>query len=239
MDKLKMGSLEVRAAGGSDRKGGGDGPAVLLCHGFGAQGDDLVSFARAVDAGRDVRWFFPEGPLAIDVGFGMEGRAFWNIDILRFQRLAMMGNYSSLMEETPEGLAEAREKLEAVIATLEGSYGVRRDRLVIGGFSQGAMLSAEVALHAERPFAGIALLSGALVSTERWRSAAATSGPSIRAFMSHGRADPIIPFAVGEALRALLEQSGAQVDWVPHNGQHEIPSVVVDRLGAFLRARFA
>jgi phospholipase/carboxylesterase len=57
--------------------------------------------------------------------------------------------------------------------------------------------------------------------------------------MSHGRADPLLPFEGAEALRTLLEQAGAKIDWVPHNGQHEIPPLVLQRFGAFAKARFA
>ena len=108
MNVLKAGPLKVAASGGSDRNGGGDGPAVLLCHGYGAPGDDLVSLARAVDAGRDVRWFFPEAPLAIDLGYGMTGRAWWPIDMVRLQTMVMRGERASLMQETPDGLFAAR-----------------------------------------------------------------------------------------------------------------------------------
>jgi phospholipase/carboxylesterase len=237
MEPTRIGPLRVHAAGGTDRRGGGDGPAILLCHGFGAPGDDLVALSRVIDAGRDVRWFFPEAPIALDLGWGTTGRAWWPIDMERLQRMMLSGQAHRLADETPAGLAEARAALEGTLAALEKDHGVRRDRLVIGGFSQGAMLTTEVALHAEVPFAGLAILSGTLIAAERWAEAARARGPSIHAFQSHGRRDPILPFAVAEALRALLEGAGATVDWVPHGGQHEIPQVVVDRLGAFAKKR--
>ncbi len=56
--------------------------------------------------------------------------------------------------------------------------------------------------------------------------------------MSHGRTDQVLPFEGGEALRALLERSGARVTWTAHGGQHEIPPVVLEGLGAFARQRF-
>jgi phospholipase/carboxylesterase len=56
--------------------------------------------------------------------------------------------------------------------------------------------------------------------------------------MAHGRRDPLLRFADAEALRALLEEGGGSIDWVEHEGQHEIPPVVLERLGAFARSRF-
>lgn len=230
-----IGPLRVHSAGGSDRRGGGDGPAILLCHGFGAPGEDLVSLARVIDAGPGVRWFFPEAPLTVPGA----GRAWWQLDMARIQAMMMRGDPRALADETPPGLAKARADLEATIAALETERGVAREKLIIGGFSQGAMLTTEIALHASRPFAGLAVLSGNLLSAERWIEAAGRAGPSIHAFLAHGRQDPVLPFAGAEALRALLEKSGASVDWVAHGGQHEIPPPVVTGLAAFARRRFS
>jgi phospholipase/carboxylesterase len=235
MSPEPLGPLRVHAAGGSDRRGGGDGPAILLCHGFGAPGDDLVALARVIDVGADVRWFFPEAPLTLPWG----GRAWWPLDMERLQALQQRGDPRTLAGETPEGLAPARAALEATIAALEAERGVTRERLLIGGFSQGAMLTTEIALHAERPFAGLVGISGNLLSAERWAEAAPRSGPSLHAFLAHGRQDPVLPFAGAEALRLLLEKAGASVTWVPHGGQHEIPPAVVSGLGAFARQRFS
>jgi phospholipase/carboxylesterase len=239
MKRLKLGPLQVTAAGGSDREGGGDGPAVVLCHGYGAPGDDLVSLARVIDAGRELRWFFPEAPLELDLGFGMAGRAWWNIDMMRLQEAMMRGQARLLAGETPVGMDEARAALEACLGEIAARFGVARERLVLGGFSQGAMVATEIALHAEQPFAGLALLSGTLLSEDRWRAAAPRTAPTLDVLMSHGRADPLLPFEGAEALRALLEGAGARVTWVPHGGGHELPAVVLDRLGAFLRERLS
>jgi phospholipase/carboxylesterase len=230
-----LGPLRVHAAGGSDGRGGGDGPAILLCHGFGAPGDDLVALARVIDAGRSTRWFFPEAPLTVPGA----GRAWWPLDMARIQMMMMRGDPRVLAEETPAGLDQARAALEATIDALETERGVGRDRLLLGGFSQGAMLTTEIALHAARPFAGLVVLSGNLLSAERWTEAAGRSGPTLHAFLAHGRRDPVLPFAGAEALRALLEKSGAEVEWVAHGGGHEIPPPVVTGLAAFARRRFS
>ena len=161
------------------------------------------------------------------------------IDIMRMQALMLRGQRHVLAAETPEGLAPARAALEATIAELEASHGVRREALVIGGFSQGAMITTEIALHAERPFAGLAVLSGTLLSEDRWTAAAATTGRSLHALLTHGRNDPLLPFEGAEALRDLLVAAGADVDWLAHGGQHEIPPPVLGRLGAFVKKRLA
>jgi phospholipase/carboxylesterase len=227
MKTTTIGPLTVRALGD------GEGPAILLCHGFGAPGDDLVGLARAIDAGPGVRWFFPAAPISLG------GGAWWSIDLDRRIDLEARGQADQLRLEEPHGLAEARGALEATLVALERDHGVRRDRLILGGFSQGAMLTTDVALSAETPFAGLAILSGTLLAQDRWAAAARARGPSHHVMMAHGRRDPLLRFADAEALRALLEEGGASVEWVEHGGQHEIPLVVLQRLGAFARRRFA
>jgi|HubBroStandDraft_2_1064218.scaffolds.fasta_scaffold399431_1 phospholipase/carboxylesterase len=228
MQILEIGPLTVRALGS------GEGPAILLCHGFGAPGDDLVPLARAVDVGPGVRWFFPAAPLELEWG----GRAWWEIDLDRRMALAERGESDALRLETPPGLAEARAALEATLASLEKDHGVRRDRLIVGGFSQGAMLTTEVSLAAETPFAGLVILSGTLLSQGAWAAAARARGSSLHVLMTHGRRDPLLRFADAEVLRELLLAGGASVEWVAHGGQHEIPMAALERLGAFARSRF-
>src|SRR5690349_5665654 len=98
MTSSMTGPLQVHRAGGSDRRGGGDGPAILLCHGFGAPGDDLVSLAQVIDTGAGVRWFFPEAPRTVDFGHGMTGRAWWLIDMMRRQELILRGRRGEMMQ---------------------------------------------------------------------------------------------------------------------------------------------
>jgi phospholipase/carboxylesterase len=235
MKTLTLGKLKVVAAGGTDRDGGGDGPAVLLCHGFGAPGDDLVALHRVIDAGPGVRWFFPAAPHSLEASIGMAGRAWWHIDMMALQRAMATGALRELAGETPDGLDEASSALDEAVTLLGRDHGVDRSRLVVGGFSQGAMLTTELALHAATPFAGLVVLSGTLLSQQRWESAARLRAPGMKVFQSHGRRDPILPYSGAEALKAMLEAAGASVSFVPFGGQHEIPYPVIEGLGKFLR----
>jgi phospholipase/carboxylesterase len=52
--------------------------------------------------------------------------------------------------------------------------------------------------------------------------------------MSHGREDPILPFAVAEELAQTLRTNGLAVEWLPFRGGHGIPPEAMDRLADFL-----
>jgi phospholipase/carboxylesterase len=231
MTVVQLGGLKVRLAGGADGRGG-DGPVVVLLHGWGAPGDDLVPLAQALDAPRGTRFVFPEGPLALPMGFG-DSRAWWMLDLERQQREVAAGRARELSREVPKGLAEARAMVAALLDDLDRRSGPQP--LVLGGFSQGAMLACDVALHASRAVAGLVVLSGTLLAADEWTPLMAKR-KGLRVFQSHGSADPLLPLFMAEQLRDRLVQAGLSVEWVEFRGGHEIPGPVLDRLSAFLRS---
>ncbi len=158
----------VRLTGGADRSGGGDGPLVVLLHGFGAPGDDLVPLSRQLDVPHAVRFAFPEAPIdlgaALGSGYG-GGRAWWMIDPAWLSPTTQEKR-SDRSRLIPPGLVEARRSIASV---LEG-LGASPERTVLGGFSQGAMLTMDIATRAERPFAGLALMSGATIALDDWKA---------------------------------------------------------------------
>jgi phospholipase/carboxylesterase len=230
---LELGELTCRLTGGDDDDGGGDGPLVVLLHGFGAPGDDLVPLEPLVEAPVGTRFLFPEAPLAMPAMFG-DSRAWWMLDLEALDRAISSGQPRDLSGEVPEGMAEARELLIGALEAAWSELGAAPERTVLGGFSQGSMLTADVCLRIDAPLAGLVLLSSTLVSRDEWvpRMAARTGLP---VFQSHGDSDPLLPFASAETLRELLVDAGLRVDWHPFTGGHEIPPDVLDALSAFIR----
>ena len=81
--------------------------------------------------------------------------------------------------------------------------------------------------------AGLVVLSGTHIAANEWApKLAARKGLPV--FMSHGREDPLLPFAISEELRDTLDAAGMPVEWVPFRGGHAIPPGVTTGLGAFL-----
>jgi phospholipase/carboxylesterase len=233
MRQERLGGLGVRIVGGVDGGGGGDGPMVVLLHGFGAPGGDLVPLAREIPAAPGVRFLFPEAPLVLggfDFGFG-ESRAWWMIDLSRIERAQRTGSIEPFTDDVPDGLVESRAMVVAMLDEAQRALGA--GPLILGGFSQGAMLSCDVALHDPRPLAGLVLMSGALIARSEWAPRAAMRR-GLRVVQSHGTEDPLLPFAAGEALRELLRAGGAEVDWVPFRGGHTIAPPVLPRVGALI-----
>ncbi len=233
MKKTRIGSLDVILAGGSDREGGGDGPVVILLHGFGAPGEDLVGLWRVMDVPQGTRFVFPAALLSLAAEGYPAGRAWWRIDMAAIQR-----GDPRLTTEVPVGLDAARAAVLAVVDHVENDWKVPASKIVLGGFSQGAMLATDVALRRNVPgsaFAGVAVLSGTLIAAAQWTALLETMPkPPPPFFQSHGIADPILPFPLAELFRDTLRKAGVDVSWSPFRGGHEIPPTVLEELGRFL-----
>lgn len=236
MRAVHMGGLKVRLVGGSDGHGGANGPMVILLHGFGAPGDDLVPLADVIDAPTGTRWLFPEAPLSLNMGFG-DSRAWWIIDFARIQEDRAAGRIRDLSVEVPQGLALAREHMLAFLKELPRQLPIDYKKTVIGGFSQGAMLTCDAVLQTDYPFAGLVQLSGNLLAQAVW-------GPrmpkrkGLPVFQSHGTQDDVLPNIGAERLRDALTQAGLAVEWHSFRGGHAIPEAVLRRLGPFITKRF-
>ena len=232
MRKETFGGLSVWIAGGDDREGGGNGPAVVLLHGFGAPGTDLVPLHRVIPAPPGTRFLFPEAPLELAMGFG-DSRAWWMIDVAALDRAIRTGVPRDMTQDVPEGMPEARAKVRAMLDEASEALSIPAGQLVLGGFSQGGMLALDVALADPRPLAGLVVLSGTLLAEPEW-TARMKARHGLAVLQSHGQRDELLSFVFAERLRDLMTEAGLDVTWVPHRGGHEIPGPVVDALGDFL-----
>jgi phospholipase/carboxylesterase len=232
MRMAQLGGLTVRLSGGTDGKGGGNGPVVVLLHGFGAPGNDLVSLADVLNVPTGTRFVFPEGPLTLSFG-PRDARAWWLIDMARIAQDQAAGRIRDVSNEIPKGLAPARQIMLVFLKEVEHTFAADPRMTVLGGFSQGAMLSCDAMLHTDRPYAGLVQLSGNLLAQPVWGSLM-PKRKGLPVFQSHGMQDEILPYMGAERLRDTLSQSGLAVEWHRFRGGHEIPEPVIQRLGVFL-----
>ncbi|HEY0250232.1 MAG TPA: hypothetical protein VGC41_01855 [Kofleriaceae bacterium] len=224
IERTEIAGLTTRIVGRDDAK-----LTLILMHGFGAPGDDLVDFARYLDV--PANFVFPAAPLELGGMYG-DARAWWLLDLARLERDLRTGSASDRSGELPEGLPAARAQIAALVTEIEKRYPLP---IVIGGFSQGSMMAIDQALHRDTPFAGVVLLSSTLIAAQEWLPRM-TKLAGTRVFQSHGRADALLPFSVAETLRDHLTTAGAKVEWHAFNGGHEIPPVVLTELVKFLNA---
>jgi phospholipase/carboxylesterase len=218
----------------------GQSPRLLavLCHGFGAPGTDLVPIGselillkpRLADS---VRFIFPAAPLRLDEQGLVGGRAWWMLDTAHIAAAIRQGQLRSQRMESPDELPRARQLLMCLLQDGQAQLGTPASRIVLGGFSQGAILAVDVALRLPEPPAALCVWSGTLLCEQDWRPLA-QGRANLPVLQSHGRQDPLLPFEGGIWLRDMFTEAGMQVDFVEFEGGHAIPGQALRRLAVLL-----
>ena len=189
-----------------ERPAGGDAEGLLvLHHGRGTDERDLLGLADALDPTRRLRVVAPRAPLQLP---GSPGYHWYLVprvgypdhDSFHAARAALADLHDRLWEET----------------------GVGPEATVLGGFSMGAVMSYAMALGADRrPVAGILAFGGFVPTVEGWEPSFGDR-PDTRAFIAHGRNDPIIEVGFAQRARELLEAGGLDVTYRESDLGHQI-----------------
>lgn len=218
----------------------GQDPEIIavICHGFGAPGDDLVALGPELVGknsalSKRVQFVFPAAPLSLlDMGIP-GGRAWWMLDVAELNAAIASGNIRDQREKTPEGLLEAAQQLREFIDELREESGLPLSQFVLGGFSQGSMISTEVALNLPEPPAALVIWSGTLLCEQRWTSLAENS-EMFPVIQTHGRQDPILPYEGAIWLKAMFEQNQFEIDFSEFMGPHTIPPIAIEKMKSLL-----
>ena len=166
--------------------------ALVLFHGRGADENDLFPLLDALDPERRFVGATPRGPLSLP-----PGGAHW-------YALGGIGTPEATTFYASYGAAA--EWLDGFLA----EHGVVHDRLVLGGFSQGGVMTYALGLGRgrSRP-AALTVFSSFIPSVEGFELDLSPPLPPIA--IGHGTLDPVIPVEFGRGARDLLERAGADV----------------------------
>jgi phospholipase/carboxylesterase len=167
--------------------------ALILTHGRGADPYDLEPLLDILDPARRFLGILPRGPLLLPPG----GHHWYIVPRVGFPDLTTF-------------VASFRDLAEHLSSVLD-DHGLSWDRTVVGGFSQGAVMSYAIALGAGqlRPL-GVLAFSGFLPSVEGFDLALADRA-GLPVSISHGTLDPVIPLTFGRDARDRLTAAGLAV----------------------------
>lgn len=202
--------------------GGAPRQIVLLLHGLGADGNDLIGlaphFARLLP---DALFVSPHAPYPCDMA--PMGRQWFS---LQDRSMAAM----------LAGVRQAAPALDRFIDTLLDRHGLPEDRLAYIGFSQGTMMSLYTSTRRPDSCAGVVGYSGLLVGPEVL-PAEITARPPV--LLIHGDADPVVPVAALPAAQKALETAGVAVESEIRPGlPHSIDEPGIQRALEFLQRVF-
>lgn len=166
---------------------------VLLLHGFGSSGSDMITFAPTWQRSLPEALFLaPHAPQR--TGFGA-GYQWWALSELSPQALAA-------------GAAVAAPAIDEFIDRKLKQYALTEAELAIVGFSQGTMMALHVGLRRPNPLAAIVGYSGMLTGAARLRHDAITKPPVL---LVHGSHDPVVPVAALHSAESELKHLGIDV----------------------------
>jgi phospholipase/carboxylesterase len=224
VEKRKIQGLEILEVAGDP-----EAPAVLLFHGYGADAYDLLPLSKSYQGKTNLRFFFPTGPIEIPIAPGYSGRGWFPINIETIKEALHEGDLQKVSKSFENELAEAREMCNNLIAELN----IPLSKLFIGGFSQGAILATDIALHAFENVAALILFSGIITNENAWAKLA-SNRKGTPFFQSHGEEDTLLPFTLAKSLEKLLLDAGFKGKLHSFRGGHEIPYSTIVKLNVFL-----
>lgn len=204
--------------------------AVIWLHGLGADGFDFVPIVNELrlPEAQAVRFIFPhasERRVTINNGFVM--RAWY--DILGF---------GPGRAEDEAGIRESADAVARYIAQ-QVAMGVREDRIIVAGFSQGGAMALHTALRHPRRLAGVMALSTYLPLRDSLGAEATDANRATPILMCHGVRDGVVPLALGNASREFLQAHGYAVEWRSYAMEHSVCMEEVVDIASWLKARLA
>jgi phospholipase/carboxylesterase len=197
--------------------------AIFWLHGLGADGSDFVPVVEDLALPLAARFIFPHAPsMPVTINGGYVMPAWYDIysmDIAGIQDQPGIRNSQSMLIELIE-----REK----------SRGIRPEKMVIAGFSQGGAIALQTALRYPQRIAGILALStylplGDFLETER-----SEANRNVPIFIGHGIGDTVIPLAVAQRSRARLEAADYTVEWHQYPMAHSVCGEEIEDIRKFL-----
>ncbi len=175
------------------RSGGKPSQIVLLLHGYGSSGSDLISLAPHWQWKLpDALFLAPNAPQRCGVGAGYQ---WWPLGSFTPAALA-------------QGASTAAPAIDAFIDRKLIQYNLTDSDLAIVGFSQGTMMALHVGLRRARPIAAVVGYSGMLTGAPELSHVSITKPPVL---LVHGSADPVVPVSALHAAKHDLEHLGIAV----------------------------
>jgi phospholipase/carboxylesterase len=178
---------------------------LVLHHGRGADEQDLIGLADVFDPEHRLHVVTPRAPLQLP---GWPGYHWYVVPRVGYP--------------DPDSWYAAFEKLASFHDTLWERTGLTPEQTVFGGFSMGSVMSYSLGLDGNRPApAGILAFSGFVPVVEGWQPSIEDRS-DLRAFVAHGRNDPIMGVDFARQARELLEAGGIDVEYHESDAGHNI-----------------
>jgi phospholipase/carboxylesterase len=188
--------------------------ALVLFHGRGADEFDLFPLLDFLDPDRRLLGVTPRGPLALPPG-GAHWYAFMQVGY-----------------PEPESFWDTFREVGAWLDAFLAEHGLSYEQTVLGGFSQGAVMTHAFGLGAGRPRPAASIALSGFIPTVDGFELDLTEIPPYA--IGHGTVDPVISVEFSRQARALLEEHGASVLYQEYPLPHAIDPGFLTQLRGWL-----
>ncbi len=178
-------------------------PLLVLLHGYGSNEEDLLSFSRVLDEKLMVISARAPGTIA-------PGKFKW------YDLNVQTGEMNDEQE------VESRKLIVEFIDAVVKKYKSDSNNIILGGFSQGAIMALSVGLYYPEKVKGIAVLSGKALTVHENSQADPASLKNVSFFVSHGTKDNIIPYEQAEKINTYLSGLNANLTFKSYESAHTI-----------------
>jgi phospholipase/carboxylesterase len=224
-------------------------PTCVIFHGYGASAENLfpisdVSYIKNLD----LNWIFIDGPLSPPEIAMFGGRAWFEVNIEYFQTLIREGRFKEYYSREPEGLDKLYSKVDLFLESMR----LKMSDIILGGFSQGAMVATDyIYSKLAKPVISAtiststsaqnqtqftkpkALLhwSGTVIRQHIWMNSSLEGLPI---FQSHGQFDNVLPVQGAHYFKSISKSKNHRLE--VFQGAHEIPLETLIKTSEFLKS---
>ncbi|MFN7086930.1 MAG: alpha/beta hydrolase [Burkholderiales bacterium] len=203
--------------------------SVIWLHGLGADGNDFVPVAQALDLGQapPIRFVFPHAPLQpVTINNGYVMRAWYDVSY---------GDLEGKSRQADERGIRASQAAVGRLIRREIDRKIPSRNIILAGFSQGGAIALQTGLRHPEPLAGIVALSTYLPLAASFAQEATAANAATPIFMAHGTYDPVVPYTMGRQSYEFLERCGYRVEWYEYPMQHSVCPEEIRDIGAWLQ----
>ncbi len=200
--------------------------SVIWLHGLGADGNDFAPIVPELNLPNNLplRFVFPHAPtMPVTINNGYSMPAWYDIVSFEVDRHA-----------DTAGIEASKKHVHALIEN-EEKLGIPAEKIIIAGFSQGAVMALTTGLTYPKRLGGIIALSGYLPQRDTVLEQASKVNHTIPIFLGHGKEDNVVPWALGDITHQWLQKNHYSVNWFSYLMGHTVCAEEILDIAAWLK----
>ncbi len=203
--------------------------SIIWLHGLGADGNDFVPIVSELNLPDTLplRFVFPHAPMMpVTINNGYVMRAWYDI-------VSMLPDHHADQSGIDASIAQLHDLIHH-----EEKLGIPTEKIILAGFSQGAVIALTTGLTFRKRLGGILALSGYLPQPEKILNDPNSANHTTPIFLAHGREDMVVPYFLGETVHQQLQKKSFPVSWHSYVMGHSVCAEEVLDIAKWLKSVF-